>query len=57
METNQARIEIGEIVEDYGKCAAVGWLSGERYYWFVHDDQSVSMIPACEAELHSRRAR
>ena len=37
---------IGEMVQPYGKIAAVGSIGGERYYWMVSHNGAVSMMPA-----------
>ena len=37
-------VPLGAFVKPWGKCAMVGWIGGERYYWFVRKDGSVSMI-------------
>lgn len=34
----------------WGSLSAIGVIEGERYYWFVNDDESVAMIPADAAE-------
>jgi len=55
--TEQARkagpsqpIPLGTIVKHWGKVAAVGYISGERYYWLVDKRGSVSMMPADTVE-------
>lgn len=47
-------IEIGANVEPWGKVAAIGFLQGERYYWFIGKDDVVSMIPASTAETYEK---
>lgn len=47
-------IEIGANVEPWGKVAAIGFLQGERYYWFIGKDEVVSMIPASAAETYEK---
>ena len=41
---------IGEMVQPYGKIAAVGNIGGERYYWMVSYGGAVSMMPAVVVE-------
>ena len=41
---------IGEMVNPYGKIAAVGSIGGERYYWMVSSGGAVSMMPAVVVE-------
>lgn len=43
-------LAIGTVVKPYGKIAAVGILSGERYYWLIDKQKTVSMMPADEIE-------
>jgi hypothetical protein len=44
--TKKARpLRIGAVVMPYGQVSAVGYIHGERYYWFVNGG-SVSMIPS-----------
>lgn len=39
-------IPLGTVVEPYGRVGAVGTIEGERYYWFVDDEDCVAMMPA-----------
>jgi hypothetical protein len=34
----------------WGKIGAVGYIQGERYYWMIDEDGSVSMMPAFVVE-------
>lgn len=34
----------------WGRVAAVGWITGERYYWMVDDGGGVAMIDAITVE-------
>lgn len=43
-------LPLGFIAAPWGKLAAVQCVEGERYYHFVRDDGSVSMIDAHTAE-------
>jgi hypothetical protein len=43
-------IPMDAILEPYGKVGMIGSLSGERYYWFIQTDKSVSMMPASVVE-------
>lgn len=43
-------IPLGARVPIYGKVSAVGIISGERYYWLIADNGTVSMMPACMIE-------
>ena len=43
---------IGTVVEPWGEIVAVGHV-GERYYWLLDDDGTISMIPAPTIEEDS----
>jgi len=43
-------LKLGTVVKPYGKVSAVGFISGERYYWFVDKYGSVAMMPASAVE-------
>lgn len=48
-------INLGTIIEPWGKVAAVGITGGERYYWLINKHGTVSMIPATDIEEQRRR--
>lgn len=39
-------LDLGTVVEPYGKLAAVALITGERVYFFVDKHGTVSMMPA-----------
>ena len=43
-------IPLDTYVHPLGKIAAVGLVSGERYYWTVGHDGAVGMLPASVVE-------
>lgn len=45
-------IPLGTVVKPWGKIVAIGFISGERYYWFVeiNDPNCVAMIPGFMVE-------
>lgn len=34
----------------WGKIKAIGFISGERYYWMIDKYGCISMMPACVVE-------
>ena len=43
-------LELGTVVNPYGKIVAVAWITGERYYFLIAKNKSVAMMPACSLE-------
>lgn len=38
-------VPLGTYRKHYGKISAVGITGGERYYWLIDEDGTVSMMP------------
>jgi len=49
VEAQATLLPLGTVVKPYGKLGMIAWL-GERYYFFVGEDNSVAMVPACEID-------
>lgn len=53
----EAFLPLGTLVEPYGKIAGVGFICGERYYFFEHrNGNDIAFMPATVIEPMARRA-
>jgi hypothetical protein len=46
---------LGQIVKPWGKIGAIGFVKGERYYFLIDREGSVSMMPADVVERARRQ--